>query len=370
MQVERRGLARRCTHALAGLMLLVSTEQVADADRIILRNLDVLTDRTVTDFNEDAIQLDDGSRLTWDVIERAKLSARQAEFDQMLSELGTHLYRIRQRLKVGDYRGLVTHAAALYPRYAPRESDTAYMVCQALMWGRIAAGEREAALEPYLRCFDWHRQCQREGRAIRLPGERRLQIDVQRGITPELAPVWFDQAAAKAALPAVSSTLASLASPRPPGLRVYAATLALAAGQDELAAKTALELPGMEEMQVIIAAQGEVMKSAPGPGVAQLREQLAEFDAEVQPLALYWSGRARLLDADQQGRQEGLLDLLKIVAVYGDQQPELAAAGLYEAMQVLARDGDSKGSIAVRRELLDRYGQTWHAALARQPPQK
>jgi hypothetical protein len=349
----------------ASLALLALVNEANGADRIVLRNLEILTDRTVMEFDEDGIQLDDGSQLTWDVIEKAKVASRQAEFDEMLSELGTHLYRIRQRLKVADYRGLVTHANALFARYAGRRSDTAYMVCQALMWGRIASGQREAALEPYLRCFDWHRRCQAEGRRVPLPGDRRLQLDLERGLTSELAPVWFDGAAAKKALPGVTAAIEALNSPRPPGIYAYLATLALAADRPEVAARAVKNLQGMETMQAIIAAQAEVMKSQSGPGVELLREQIRELDAEMQPLALYWLGRARLVDSDRRVREEGLLDLLKIVAVFGDAQPELAAAGLYEAMQILARDGDSKGSIAVRRELLDRYGQTWHAALAR-----
>jgi hypothetical protein len=347
------------------LALFALVNESSGADRIVLRNLEILTDRTVKAFDEDGIQLDDGRLLTWDVIEKAKVASRQAEFDQMLNELGTHLYRIRQRLKVGDYRGLVTHANALFARYAGRQSDTAYMVCQALMWGRIAAGQREAALEPYLRCFAWHRRCQAEGRPVPLPGERRLQLDLEQGLTSELPPVWFDGAAAKKALPGVTAAIAALDSPRPPGIYTYLASLALAADQPDVAAQAVKNLQGMQTMQAILAAQAEVMKSQSGSGVQLLRERISELDAEMQPLALYWLGRARLVDSDRRVRDEGLLDLLKIVAVFGEDQPELAAAGLYEAMQVLARDGDSKGSIAVRRELLDRYGQTWHAALAR-----
>lgn len=366
MPAKRYMHALRMRRCILFLALLGFVGQVRAADRIVLRNLEILTDKTVTEFNEDGIQLDDGSRLTWDVIERAKVASRQADFDRMLSELGTHLYRIRQRLKVGDYRGLVTHAEALYPRYANRWSDTAYMVCQALMWGRIASGQREAALEPYLQCFQWHRKCRSQGRKVELPGERRLQVDLARGVTAELAPVWFDQPAAAKALPAVAAAIRALETPRPPGIRVYYGTLALTAGQPETAAKALEGLEGMEAMKAIIAAQDEVMRSEVGSGVERLRSQLGDLDAETQPLALYWLGRAKLIDSNRQVREEGLLNLLKVVAVFGDKQPELAAAGLYEAMQVLARDGDSKGSIAVRRELLDRYGQTWHAALARE----
>ncbi len=350
----------------AMLLVLGFANSAPGADRIVLRNLEILTDKTVVEFDEDGIRLDDGSILTWDLIEKARVAQRQEDFDRLLSELGGHLYRIRQRMNVGDYRGLLPHAEAVYPRYATRSSDTAYLVCQALMWARIASGQREAALEPFVHCLQWLRQCRQQGRAVQLPGERRLQVDLERGMTAELAPVWFDRAAARKALPGVAAALAQLEAPRPPGAQVYYATLALAADQPAAATAAMRGLEGREPMELIIAAQAEVLGSGPGAAVGQLQRRLGDFDADLQPHALYWLGRAKLADSDPRVRQGGLLDLLRIVAVYGEKQADLTAAGLYEAMQVLARDGDSKGSIAVRRELLDRYGQTWHAARARE----
>ena len=83
---------------------------------------------SVTSFDEDGVRLDDGMVLGWDRIESARLSGqRQADFDRSLKELGDGLYRIRQRLRVGDYRDLQTHAealtrGALLPHTAPASS--------------------------------------------------------------------------------------------------------------------------------------------------------------------------------------------------------------------------------------------------------
>ena len=144
------------------------------------------------------MQLDDGTRLSWDDIETARLAEdKQAEFERLRKELGEPLYRIRQRLSVGDYRGALPHAEAVYRQYADRESPTAYMVVQALMWGRLAAGRREEALEPYLRCVEYLRRMKG---SVSLPGERRLAHDPKTGLSPELLPVWFDERAAQTAL--------------------------------------------------------------------------------------------------------------------------------------------------------------------------
>src|SRR5262245_30496673 len=72
------------------------------ADRIVLRNLKIVTDRTVASFDVDGVKLDDGSVLGWDEIERATIDGdKQDAFDKQLLELGGPLYRIRQRLSTG-----------------------------------------------------------------------------------------------------------------------------------------------------------------------------------------------------------------------------------------------------------------------------
>ena len=85
------------------------------ADQIVLRDLTILSDRRVDRFSDDEIRLDNGQILTWDQIEKAQIAGDQKKFDQFLEELGTPLYRIRQRLTVGDYQALLRHAEALYP---------------------------------------------------------------------------------------------------------------------------------------------------------------------------------------------------------------------------------------------------------------
>jgi hypothetical protein len=54
-----------------------------------------------------------------------------------------------------------------------------------------------------------------------------------------------------------------------------------------------------------------------------------------------------------------------VPAVYGPRHPELAAAALYQGFKAFQAAGRSQPAAALRRELLDRYGQTYHAALLR-----
>ncbi len=341
------------------------------ADRIVLRNLDIISDKTVDRFDEDGVVLSDGTVIGWDRIEKGRIAeSRQAEFDKLLSELGSHLYRIRQRLSINDYRGLLPHAEAVYDRYATRRSETAYMVFQALMWSRLAVGQREAALQPYLDCVECLRTAAAENRTLPLPGARRLRADLQTGLSPELPPVWFDADAARQSLDGVGTTISAMPTPRPPGTRIYFATMALAAGQGDKAAQALAGLEALPELKAIVEAQMQLSRGEASAAIDALVRQNDQLPSNLKPLALYWLGQARVADPNTNTRDVGLLDLLRIPALFGKEQPELAAAGLFVAMRALTESGDRKGSIAIRRELLDRYGQTWHAERLRNEDKK
>jgi hypothetical protein len=335
------------------------------ADRIILRSGGFITNKTVTSFDEDGVRLSDATVLPWHEIEKAKITAgKQAAFDKMHGELADDLFRIRQRLSVGDFAGLLPHAEAIQERYLDRTSDTAYMVLQSLMWGRLASGQREAAVAPYLRCYNLLRQ--RGTTRITLPGERRLEFEPKTAVTPELTPVWFDAAAAKAARAKVSKAIRAMnVNARPDGAYIYFATLAAACG-DDAAAERALKAvrepeATISELRDIINAQREVVAKKPGPAMQRLQEGLANLTSDNKPLALYWIGRAKLLATEEDTQQEGLLDLLRIPPLHGDDKPELAAAALYEAMQRLNQKKELRGSVALRSELLAEYGNSYFA---------
>ena len=214
--------------AFAVVCCLPASTAIA-AGRIILRNTKIYRNPVIVKMDQDGVALQGGTTLTWDVIESGKLDAKQAEFDGFLKDLGNNLFRIRQRMEVGDYKGLLMHAEKVYARYRGRSSDTALMVCHALMWSRLSHGQREMAVEPYLQAFELVRTSKRKGP----PGRRALRVDMKTGISEEILPVWFDAAAAKKSLPAVVKTIAKMKKPVPEGIRIYYGTLALAAGDSE-----------------------------------------------------------------------------------------------------------------------------------------
>lgn len=359
---------------LIGCVFALSCGHSALADRLVLRNLEIIRDQKIAAMNLDGLKLDDGRAISWDEIESGKIddAERDKLFQKYLDHLGIHLFRIRQRLTVGDFRELGPHAEAVAKFYEGRTSETAYMVHQALMWSRLAAGQREAAVAPYWRCFDYLLSL--AGKPVNLPGQRRLTVDLATGMCDELPPVWFDGAAAKSALAGVGEAIGQVAEPRPVGTRIYYATLAIAAG-DAAAADRALAgignlQPRERELRDIAQAQQEIAAGKPGEKVRWLAASIDQLDPANEPLALYWLAQAELADSDRAVQQQGVLHALALPAVHGERHPDLAAAGLYAAMQTLAALGDARGSIAVRGELLSTYPQTHHALLAKAPQDK
>jgi hypothetical protein len=342
------------------------------ADRLILRNLDILTDRTVTALDDDGLMLDGprpggGDRITWDEVERGRVALDQLRFDKLLADLGPPLYRIRQRLKIGDYEAEGEPAESLYPRFADSKSQTAYLVCQATMWSRLARGKREAAVEPYLRCSELLRSGMASAKS--LVGSRQLQTDATTAMSPELVPIWFDAVAAKAALPSVQQAIRSTAQPRPAGAYVYYATLAIAAGAVGEAERVLPLLTGEQgdipTWRDIVLAEAELAADMAGPAVERLKAERDALPEACRPAALFVLGEADAQSTDEETCRDGLLELLTLPAVYGVQQPELAAAGLYRAVQALDKLKDGTGAAAVRRELASRYAGTHFGAKSR-----
>ncbi|MEX2176415.1 MAG: hypothetical protein WD872_18775 [Pirellulaceae bacterium] len=360
-------LARRLLF-LALIAALLPQGSLAAADRLILRNLDFILDRTVVAFDEDGLRLDapragGSDRLTWDQIERGAIALDQPRFDQLLGELGPPLYRIRQRLKIGDYETLAEPAEQMYSRFADRKSDTAYMVCQAVMWSRLAMGQREAAVEPYFRCLEILRAD--AAQPADLPGDRRLNVDLRTGLSGDLTPLWFDAAAARTALAAVQETIKGMAQPRLEGVYVYYATLALAAGDSGEVARVLAPLqsddPQIAAWRSIIALQQDVLSGKPTAATLPLGQQIDALPAACRPAALYWLGLAGVASADERVVRDGLLHLLSLPAEYATSDRELAAAGLYQAAQGLDKLKAERAGAAVRRELASQYAGTFYA---------
>jgi len=333
------------------------------ADRIVLRDLTIITNRTVKQLDVDGVLLDDGRLLNWGEIESGRVADQEA-FNASLKKLGPPLLRLRQRLKTGDYPGLLESAEEVYPLYAERSSPTAYLVFQSLMWGRLANRERALSVAPYLRCYNY--LVLNKGNVGDLPGKRRLDYDPRTGLSNELPPVWFDEDQAKKAIPDVLAAVRDMKVARPDGVYLYYASLLASAGSPAEAERFLGAVKGQSpvtrELQAIVRAQGEVIAGKQGSHLGKLASVVDDLSPNTRPLAMYWLGRFRLNEAKSPDEKRAAsLELLYLPALYGEDQPELSAAAIYLVMQTLEDLKDNDG-LALRRELLRNYPQTFHTA--------
>ncbi|HEU5118977.1 MAG TPA: hypothetical protein VFT74_20470, partial [Isosphaeraceae bacterium] len=355
---------RRGWVALALLLALVPRGFTRAADRIVLRNTRVISDRSVVSFDPDGVRLSGRPPmiLGWDEIEQARLenAQEQTRFQTLLKQLGDPLYRIRLRLKTGDYRDIAPLAEALLPVYKTRRSNTAYVVFQGLFWSRLAQNRRAEALVPYIYAVECLRSD--SDHAIPLPGDRQPRVNLATGLSPDLPPVWFDPESAKRALPEVNEALRTVKEPVLPGLVLSVASLALEAGEsaeaDRLMAQAASsQTRTIQDLLLVLRARRALDDPNPAPALESLGKASRDPEFSQRPLALYWLGLARSQAEDPDQRRFGVLDLLTLPAAYGDDQPELAAAGLYQGWKTLESLNDP-GSAVLRTQLSRQYAST------------
>ncbi len=350
--------------ALALLLALIPSGFGRAADRIVLRNTKIISDRSVVAFDPDGVRLSGRPAMVlgWDEIEQARLdnAQEQARFQTLLKQVGDPLYRIRLRLKTGDYRDIAPLAEGLMPVYRTRRSNTAYVVFQGLFWSRLALNRRAEALAPYIYAVECLRSD--SDHAIPLPGDRQPRVNLATGLSPDLPPVWFDSESAKRALPEVMEALKTVKEPALPGLVLSAASLALEAGEtaeaDRLMARVASSpTRAIQDLLLVLRARRTLSDADPAPALELLGKASRDPEFSQRPVALYWLGLARSRADDPDQRRLGVLDLLTLPAAYGDDQPELAAAGLYQGWKTLEALNDPESAV-LRTQLSRQYAST------------
>jgi hypothetical protein len=357
---ERRqnvGAFRRSAFACA-LFLGLAFVSPAFADRIILRNLTVLSEVTVENFDLDGVKLSDGRTFGWDEIERGQIAAdRQAEFDKILGEVGIPLLRIRQNLESGAHARLAEVVEPVLAQYQDRRGPTAYLVNQAAMWGRLAQGRREEAVASYARCLAL--LAEDPTVADRLPGKRRMAIGPLTGLVGDISPVFFDSAVARTAYEEVVALIRER-NLRQPGVYAYAAALAVAAGEIDVAEKVQGSLQGagaeIASLKELLALEIALAKKT--PDVEAARTDFAKWERQpegVRPAWLFVTGAAMASAEDATRRDEGIAALLHVPALYASSEPTVSAAALDAAAQAAERAGDAKAASRLRAELTSRF---------------
>lgn len=346
------------------VVLLLASHAAAAEDQLVIRPKLTLRDKKVQAFDVDGVRLEGGTVIGWEEIESGRLSRDQERFEKLLAALGDKSFRLGRALRTGDYASAVAPAEELYPSYTGRRSKAAYLVAQGLMWGRIAEGHREAAVEPYLQALEILRGSKEKPAP---PGGRRLVVDLATGLCPELVPYFSDAQAAQEALPGVKRARESLARPTPSGLGLYVAALHGAAGN---AAEAEAELAAVADTPRDLGEFKAILRVSLGrAGGRRADRDALESIAQgglpaSRPLARLVLGKAMIGSAEEAERRDGLIQLLHVPALFGEAQPELAAEALELSARTLAELGDAEADL-LGKELQRKYAGTVAAGRAR-----
>jgi hypothetical protein len=196
--------------ALSGMMLLgaraadVKVDLRANAGEIVgtaatadLRGIELRGVRGDSDGAAERL-------VPWDMVravDGSVASAAGADLPTML-EAATELWRARTRVERGDMELARPLFRAQWPRFARAEGPTAALVAEGALRCAVAAGELDAALEPWLECLR-HRAA---GEATRFPALSPA-LDPETGLLPVLPP--FVPSQRRAALVATFDALAT-----------------------------------------------------------------------------------------------------------------------------------------------------------------
>lgn len=355
---------------LFGLVLatLAATSQAVNADHLVLRNLQRIDNVQGMDFDKDGVRLEDGRHWTWDRIYSGVVAPdRQAEFDALQKQLSLPLYRLQWRLQLGDDSELLTCTEPLLETFSGQSSLTAAMVWYGEFRGRLAQGERAAAVRPLLK-IDAILRSGNVNPAILATvlsrGKERPWLDPETGLCTQMLPVWFDLDEAKSQWEAVHNDYLEIQNPSPTAT-LYVASLAAAADHAPVALELLqkLEQPttGQSQWSNLIRLEVERPKNDGHERMNQLTADVQGYSRPLQVVGYYTLGRSRLAMEQDSSIQKGQLELLRIPAVLEDVAEQVSSAAISQVAESLEANARPREANILWNELKTNYPLSWHA---------
>lgn len=323
--------------AVVVLLSMIVRPQAGSAQVIVLRDLSRVQGVGVKNVNDEALTLADDRQLSWDRILQADVgSVWQQDVDDRVAQIGLPLFRLKQRLRVGDFAAALEIAEPAYRGDRPfAGSDANFLVCRAVMQRRIEAGRFAEAVEPMFRAVMLQDQCRQET----LDSFPHLLFDsnaLKTEICEQLLPIWPDVKATKTQLVSLANSAdVSKLIKTHPAAAIYLATMAAQTGQSQQLARweADLEIEELRPWRLLIKPDfAKTYYSRMLPGAA----------GSLRVVAMYQWATDRASGESNANRR--VLALLNIVANYQQRFPQAAALALEAAIE-LSDD-------AVQREIL------------------
>ncbi len=351
---------------------------------IVLRDLSLVRDASIADFDDQGVQLTDGRRLGWDQILKAQVvSSRQTEFDQFIERIGLPLFRLKARIQNRDWAGIREIAEPMYKALGITDlkgfdpDHATYLICVATMKGRINRGDRCGAVLPFLQAAIIQRAAAVNGNTefkALLPAE-----DVERMLSSEILPIWFDPLLVEDPFKSLSGSFVPTAATDQIGAVVYLLSMAITLKRTQLS-QDLLRLmesqgPEWEGWKRVMQAQFKVSQGDFPAANRLLKNKQRDLTGPTEALALYLNSSSYFvspgsavanktvnsISRSEDGCANAMLDLLQIPAAYGDRFPALAAAAIYQSAQMAESLGWSQENRLLTQELLLKFPNSFHA---------
>ncbi len=325
-------LHRRTIHSLAIraciLIFIVLQDSVCFAQEIILRDLTRISEVPVTNIDDEFLHLADGQKLTWDQVLQSRVDAQwQESLDTHVKKFGLPLYRLKHRLRQLNVDGAFDIAKDWYENDAQTFSghEANFLVCRAVMMGRIRRGERTSAFASMIRAIQLQEKCSATFLEA-FPGLAFDEDELRTGICDELLPVWGSVEETQLALRKldVNFDLSSLVEEWP-GLAVYLSSMAVHIKQRE---RMTDWIPAMGAVPQLRQWQRVLGSDLPRTPLSRL---IDGSEGALRVTAMYWWATAQ---EQQTPKRQRMLTLLKIVANYSQQFPMLAKEACAEAVEL------------------------------------
>ena len=387
---------------------ILFSQRLLSQPPIVLRDLTLIRGKTVSEFDRSWITLSDGSTLQWDEVLKATLTSqtsdgdpslsqtqRQTKFDTLLNQIGLPIYRLKTRIRQGDWAGAGRIAepifdSAMAETFTFPNPNVEYLVCVATMKSRAGQGSgarsRAGGVLPFLRASSIQNKV--DQKTLELSGTNGIVDKTQNAISPELLPIWFDIDQVRTSAKQIAKLDSELrqsdagASTTQAALAIYLASMQIELGQNELANANLNRLGSNQNNSIATwstVLRARMLQKA-GDHVraqAMLDRNSRSLVGDARPVAIYYRGLSEFEIHNTKPNQnqnplnavvdtelsKSSLMLMRLPAIYGDSNPEIAAAGLYQAAMIAKLRGQTKQSKNLLRELLQRYPRTYHGSL-------
>jgi hypothetical protein len=295
------------------------------SQEIVLRDLTRISNVAVQDVNDEFLSLSDGQKLTWDQVLQANVDpVWQRPLDQNINNFGLALYRLKHRLRLKNFNGAYEIAKDWYQRDQQKfaGSEANFLVCRAIMLGRIDSGETELSVEPMVRALLLQQKCS-SAFLNSFSGLAFSESEFKTQLCDDLVPVWSstEQCAKQLNRLEAEFDLEALTNSWP-GLAVYLSSMAVHAQQ-------------RERMRPWNSSMGSVVEFRPWQRMMNsnlsrtpLSVLIRDTEGTLRVSTMYGWATA---EDQQASKSDRVLALLKIVANYREEYPALAKMSLAEA---------------------------------------